>query len=806
MDTSGFAQSLIVAIKEAPRRSAPGPSGWRYEHLKAIISDRQELTPVLGILTKILLAQIPPEIRDILRTTWLIGAAKYISSSIRPISLSDVLRRVVAKAIALKYKCSWKQAVGIHQFGVATSAGVEAVQSGVQLFLQSNPNSAAFIADGANAFNSCNRQHFLNQLYIKHPELSAFVEQWYGGEAPLWFAMDNGSIATVISSEGAQQGDPHGSFLFCLGATPILEEISQALPQSFIGAIIDDITITAPIDIMPRVISTTARSLLKNGIHLALPKCLIFAPPHTLPLLPEDTDPLIPRSDSGFKLLGSPLVEARRYDDTLVPLGNANFMESWLHDFLQKLKVYIGKISLIKHTQSAFQILLLSANNKIGHLLRSTSSSHDCFSSFIQQFDDCILQGFKSIVGCPILSPPQISQLRLPERMSGLGLLSAAQMAPAAFLGSARVSLFELSQRDFPATFCNNLYLNNQLNPDLPWVACLQHNWGLYSINSTVDQAPPSVSQWSSENFLALPTHRPQHKLFNNVVKAAQQKLISSVSPVDQIRLHSCSATGAGAFLRASANSQGPFFSNKEFQVAIKLRIRAPLSLLCPPLCICGEPIDDFGDHFLKCRVGGEWSHRHSALVHLIASIYRSVQLTVQHEVPLQNLGPLISADSNGNGRMDLVVTSSDSTSLLADVTITHPSPSNQTISQQMLLPLFFAKKAEDRKVRRYGAASRAMNLAFLPMALETFGACGPGLDRELKSLARRIACFNDWHQGTEVSYISTLIRFWRTRISSCLQKCNAKLILSKAHRARSLCRQSSHPNFPDVSSSWCIR
>jgi hypothetical protein len=734
--------------------------------------------------------------------------AKDNSSSIRTISLSDVLRRVAAKAIALKYKCSWKQAVGIHQFGVATSAGVEAVQSGVQLFLQSNPNSAAliFIADGANTFNSCNRQHFLNQLYIKHPELSAFVEQWYVGEAPLWFAMDNGSIATVISSEGAQQGDPHGSFLFCLGAAPILEEISQALPQSFIGAIIDDITITAPIDIMPRVISTTARSLLKYGIHLALPKCLIFAPPHTLPLLPEDADPLIPRSDSGFKLLGSPLVEARMSDDTLVPIGNVNFMETWLHDFIQKLKVFVGKISLIKHTQSAFQILLLSANNKIGHLLRSTSSTQGCFLSFIEQFDDCILQAFQSIIDCPILSPPQISQLRLPERMSGLGLLSAVQMATAAFLGSARVSLFELSQRDFPATCCNNLFLSNQLNPDLPWVLSLQRNWEIYSLHSTLDQAPQSISQWSSENFLALPTQQPQHKLFHELVKAAQKKLISSVSPIDQIRLHSCSATGAGAFLRASAISQGSLFSNQEFQVAIKLRLRAPLNLLCPPQCTCGDSIDDFGDHFFKCRVGGEWSHRHSALVHLIASIYRSVQFSVQHEVPLQNIGPLISADSNGSGRMDLVVTSSDSTSLLADVTITHPSPSNQTISQQMLLPLFFAKRAEDRKLRRYGSATRSMNLAFIPMALETFGALGPGLDHELKLLAKRIARFNDWHQGTEISYISTLIRFWRTRISSCLQKCNAKLILSKAHRARSCCRQSSRANFPDVSSSWCIR
>ena len=328
----------------------------------------------------------------------------------------------------------------------------------------------------------------------------------------------------------------------------------------------------------------------------------------------------------------------------------------------------------------------------------------------------------------------------------------------------------------------------------------------MYTQNSSSDQVPLPSSQWSSETFLSLPIMQPQHKLFHDLVKADQKNLIASVSPQDQIRLLSCSATGAGAFLRATANSQGAFFSNQEFEAVVKLRLRAPLHLLCPPQCICSELIDDYGDHLFKCRIGGEWNHRHSALVHLIASICRSVQLTVQHEVPLQNLGPLSSLDSNGSGRMDLVVTSSDSSSFLADVTITHPSPSNQPITEQMLQPLYFAKQAEQRKQRKYQAASRAINMNFKPMALETFGAVGPHLNEILKKLATRIARFNDWHQSSEISYVSTLIRFWRTRISTCLQRCNAKLILSKAHRIRANCRLGSHPHPPDISSSWLIR
>jgi hypothetical protein len=385
-------------------------------------------------------------------------------------------------------------------------------------------------------------------------------------------------------------------------------------------------------------------------------------------------------------------------------------------------------------------------------------------------------------------------------------MLSAVLMAPAAFLGSARQSLSELSSRNLIDAGLDSLLINNQLNPDIPWVLNLQQNWEIYAQNLSPSHTSPPVPQWSSNAFLSLQSSHLQHKLFHDLVKAAQATLINSVSPQDQIRIASCSATGAGAFIRATAHSQGALFSNQEFQVAIKLRLRAPLLLMCPSHCICGELLDDFGDHLLKCRIGGEWNYRHSAIVHLIASLCRSVQLTTQHEVPLQTLGPLSSLDPSGNGRMDLVVTSCDSPSFLADVTITHPSPSNQPISQQMLQPLYFAKSAEHRKRRKYGEVVRSMNQAFIPMALETFGALGPCLDKSLKEMATRIGRLNDWHHNTDIFYISTLMRFWRTRISTCLQKCNAKLIISKAHRVRSRSRQGSSPGPPNMSSDWIIR
>ena len=103
-----------------------------------------------------------------------------------------------------------------------------------------------------------------------------------------------------------------------------------------------------------------------------------------------------------------------------------------------------------------------------------------------------------------------------------------------------------------------------------------------------------------------------------------------------------------------------------------------------------------------------------------MASIFRSVQLPVQHEVPLQNLGPLRELDTTGTGRMDLIITYSDLPPTLADVTVTHPSPSRLPMSSasQMYTFLYFAKKAEAQKYSRYLATARAMNHLFHPYAL----------------------------------------------------------------------------------------
>ena len=554
--------------------------------------------------------------------------------------------------------------------------------------------------------------------------------------------MNDGTIQTILSSQGSHQGDPAGSFLFCLGLAPRLRAIAQQLPDCLIAAIIDDVTVCSPINIIPRVFQVVSQNLAAYNIVISFPKSLIYTTPALSARIPVETPSIIPRTTRGFKLLGGPMASSREDSCSLIPSGDDQFLEEFYQTLLHNIKLFLNKLSKMSHTQSAFQILVLSVNNKIAHLLRSDPLLRNSpLEHFVNDFDATILDSFKNIFGIAELTPQQISQIRLPERKSGLGLLSSSQMGAPAFIGSSRQVLHELNSRGITTNILRSVFADNHLNMDLQWVQDLRSMWNQY--RDQIYPGPLSFPEWSSSNFMNLVPQNLQHRLFNEYTEGEWKRLFDNSNTVSKIRLNSCSAIGSAAFLRAPAHIPGCFFNNEEFAIAVKIRINVRLNLLCPATCICGSDLDDFGDHLFKCRVGSEWEQRHSSLVHITASLLRSVSFEVQHEVPLSSLGPFRDLDTSGNGRMDLTITSGDLAPILADVTITHPIISQPSPAlSTMCSPLYFAKHREATKIRKYGARAAQINNQFVPLVLETYGALGPVFSSSLKIWAKRAAQF----------------------------------------------------------------
>ena len=177
----------------------------------------------------------------------------------------------------------------------------------------------------------------------------------------------------------------------------------------------------------------------------------------------------------------------------------------------------------------------------------------------------------------------------------------------------------------------------------------------------------------------------------------------------------------------------------------------------------------------------------------------KSTNLAVQKEVPLINLGPLASCSNNANGRMDLSVTSCDFPSFLADVTVTHPAPSDILhLNESTFAPQHFAKYAEERKNRKYRTASEQIGLRFIPIAIETYGTMGPKGSKMLKELALRHQQQSRNHNLSQESR-ANLIRIWRVKISACLQRANARLIISKSNRLKRNLRHGSCAEPPET-------
>ena len=91
-------------------------------------------------------------------------------------------------------------------------------------------------------------------------------------------------------------------------------------------------------------------------------------------------------------------------------------------------------------------------------------------------------------------------------------------------------------------------------------------------------------------------------------------------------------------------------------------------------------------------------------------------------------------------GRMDLVVTDSDFSTLLADFTITHPNPSaNQAVTPAMMRRGHFAEHRENTKNNKYSDTANAIGAKSAPLVLETYGSLGKSFQSLLKSLASEL-------------------------------------------------------------------
>ena len=161
-----------------------------------------------------------------------------------------------------------------------------------------------------------------------------------------------------------------------------------------------------------------------------------------------------------------------------------------------------------------------------------------------------------------------------------------------------------------------------------------------------------------------------------------------------------------------------------------------------------------------------------------------------RNEVPLADISPPIQGQPVPTGRMDLTVRDSDFSSILADVTITHPFPSsNQSISAGMTLPGHFAQYREQNKNRKYLHRASAIGAMFSLLVLVTSGTMGASFNYMMQKMARssfQNALNTD--PSTEEFLKSRMLTLWRCRICSVLK---GLLLVCCYQKQTVFCRQA---------------
>jgi hypothetical protein len=91
----------------------------------------------------------------------------------------------------------------------------------------------------------------------------------------LWFILD-GSIQSILSAEGSQQGDPLGPLVFAVAVLPLLQELQRILPGGFVRAFIDDTTQLAPFEQQQQALTFLKSEAPHYGLSLNFQKFKIL--------------------------------------------------------------------------------------------------------------------------------------------------------------------------------------------------------------------------------------------------------------------------------------------------------------------------------------------------------------------------------------------------------------------------------------------------------------------------------------------------------------------------------------------------
>ena len=727
---------IWTTLQKSPRGSAAGWSGWRFEHLKCLLSGVSTGNLLIEVLSLVASGHIPEFASLALSSSRLIALPKSIGD-VRPIAIGEVFRRASARAICFHMRNHFARFFAPIQHGVSTSNGSEILIHHIQLLLDRHPDWVVLKTDVRNAFNSISRRAIAERLLANFPSLMPHFRRMYGHSGSLVFATDSEHVI-LSSEEGVHQGDPLGPFLFAVGIHDLVSRVQAEHPEAVVLAYLDDVFI-----IGPESVSADAFDQLKSlfgAIHLVVAdyKCEIFA------RRSASSDLQLPRRSDGTVILGS-------------PIGNEAFVSEKCLLFASQGKELCDKITTLEDPQCALLLLRHCHATRLNHLGRTISST--ALHSAASLHDDLSKSTFMSSLLLSHLSDDQWLQASLPIRLGGFGVPLLSPILDAAFLAGWSHTSQALPDR-FPSLWSVD---------DFPFFGSSVRCSLEFALRRFQESLCSSTSESSIASVSDLPSagDKLQHQL-KSVIDQVRVNSVFSAAPDNRglSRLRSCQGKYAGRWLEALPSSRMLALKPCDFRLAASLRLGDPLPFAaCVTSCNCGSAIDRSGYHLLTCKTGAGPVWAHNCVVSGWADCVRDAGLACKVEPRHEYL--------NNDNRPDIVAFGTGTGECFElDISLAHPwssEASRRSASEDGAA----ASIREEKKISKYESYQRSSGLTstFIPIVAEHFGRWGKLAQNFLQSLGR----FDERSEGRSKKHV--FLCYWRRRLSVLLQYCNSNVI-----------------------------
>ena len=428
-------ESIYIAAKNL--KGSAGPSGLNSDGIKRALCSKAFGTATSAlcdtmarVARRICTEELNPKALSGYNSCRLIPLDK--NPGIRPIGISEVIRRIIGKAIMKIVKNEVIETSGSFQVCSGHPSGSEAAIHAISRIHNDDATEATMLVDATNAFNCLNREAALQNVKILCPALSVHQNNVYGRPANLFIRGENNQ-ATLKSQEGTTQGDPTAMGWYAISTLPMIsfnnshtqhgEHQPADVHQAWFA---DDATASGKL----KDISVFWENITKVGPNFGYfpnpRKTVIIVKPSAL----EEAEELF--KDQGIQIT----TDGKRHLGAV--LGKPEFRDQYVSSLVNGWCEELSTLAAMAETdpQSAHSAFTHGMVHKWSFFQRTIPSS----ASLYQPLEDIIRNELLPKITGRGISDLERALIALPCRLGGLGIPDPTKTADDAYSDSLHVT------------------------------------------------------------------------------------------------------------------------------------------------------------------------------------------------------------------------------------------------------------------------------------------------------------------------------------------------------------------------------